>query len=96
MNDAICVRDITREPSAMATCISGSKCVTRLIKILRDLLRRTERVIERDRKSDRRREEKGWRRAVGRGAEIGEAMGFQRDEEGAEKVDAEVEEKESS
>lgn len=42
MNDAICVRDITREPLAAAiyTCISGSRCVTRLIKIPRDLLRR--------------------------------------------------------
>lgn len=40
MNDAICVRDITREPLAATTCISGSRCVTRLIKIPRDLLRR--------------------------------------------------------
>lgn len=40
MNDAICVRDITREPLAAGTCISGSRCVTRLIKIPRDLLRR--------------------------------------------------------
>lgn len=39
MNDAICVRDITREPLVAATCISGSRCVTRLIKIPRDLLR---------------------------------------------------------
>lgn len=31
----------------MVTCISGSKCVTRLIKILCDLLRRTERDRER-------------------------------------------------
>lgn len=46
-SDAICVRDITREPLAMVTCISGSKCVTRLIKILCDLLRRTERDRER-------------------------------------------------
>lgn len=50
MNDAICVRDIAREPLAMVTCISGSKCVTRLIKILCDLLRRTERGRKRGRK----------------------------------------------
>lgn len=41
MNDAICVRDITRRLLAtMAMCISGSRCVTRLIKIRHDLLRR--------------------------------------------------------
>lgn len=42
MKDAICVRDITREPLAVATCISASKCVTRLIKIRRDLLQSVE------------------------------------------------------
>lgn len=60
---AICVRDITREPLAAATCISGSRCVTRLIKIPRDLLRRAhgqqggngreEREVERTRERER-------------------------------------------
>lgn len=45
------------EPLAMVTCISGSKCVTRLIKILCDLLRRTER--DREREKERVREGEG-------------------------------------
>ena len=67
MNDAICVRDITREPLDMVTCISGSKCVTRLIKILCDLLHTAQSVAERDgerlavreRERERERERKG-------------------------------------
>lgn len=54
MNDAICVRDITREPLAATTCISGSRCVTRLIKIPRDLLRRA--LAARSRRGGRERE----------------------------------------
>ena len=68
MNDAICVRDITREPLDMVTCISGSKCVTRLIKILCDLLHRTERGRKRWRKTRGTREkerEGGGRREKG-------------------------------
>lgn len=65
MNDAICVRDITREPLDMVTCISGSKCVTRLIKILCDLLHRTERGRKRWRKRLAVRERERERKGVG-------------------------------
>lgn len=61
MNDAICVRDITREPLVAATCISGSRCVTRLIKIPRDLLRQAHGRQGRERGEKGRKEKAGER-----------------------------------
>lgn len=61
MNDAICVHDITREPLVAATCISGSRCVTRLIKIPRDLLRQAHGRQGRERGEKGRKEKAGER-----------------------------------
>lgn len=78
MNDAICVRDITREPLTAGTCISGSRCVTRLIKIPRDLLRRAPRGREREGRGERKGERKekerkeGQKRKRGGGWGVGE------------------------
>lgn len=96
MNDAIRVYNITRELLAMVTCTSDSKCVTRLIKIFRDLPRRGERNRKRRTEAggdDGTQNERDERNGVGAGERGRERREEEEDRDRAEY--AEVEEKES-